>query len=175
MRVCWNRQTGTFEVRVSKTCGFKSRHSHQNYALMRLHALRHFCFAVLIYPRCVVHRGFRPSKKSRWDFSAETSALRARFDGLPSNRTLVRIDVFFASGRPRQKSDFKARIRGQNRFFRQAEPSIKDGLAFNFIRPCFRRSQPFQRERERSRPRCFLRIQRCPQPLRYPRCRPFQG
>ena len=29
MRVCWNRQTGTFEGRVSLTYGFKSRHSHQ--------------------------------------------------------------------------------------------------------------------------------------------------
>ncbi len=28
MRVCWNRQTGTFEVRVSLTCGFKSHRSH---------------------------------------------------------------------------------------------------------------------------------------------------
>ena len=30
MRVCWNRQTGTFEGRVSLTYGFKSRHSHHN-------------------------------------------------------------------------------------------------------------------------------------------------
>ena len=29
MRVCWNRQTGTFEGRVSLAYGFKSRHSHQ--------------------------------------------------------------------------------------------------------------------------------------------------
>ncbi len=29
MRVCWNRQTGTFEGRVSMTYGFKSHHSHQ--------------------------------------------------------------------------------------------------------------------------------------------------
>ena len=29
MRVCWNRQTGTFEGRVSLTYGFESRHSHQ--------------------------------------------------------------------------------------------------------------------------------------------------
>ena len=29
LRVCWNRQTGTFEGRVSLTYGFKSRHSHQ--------------------------------------------------------------------------------------------------------------------------------------------------
>ena len=28
-RVCWNRQTGTFEGRVSSTYEFKSRHSHQ--------------------------------------------------------------------------------------------------------------------------------------------------
>ena len=31
MRVCWNRQTGTFEGRVSLAYGFKSRHSHQLY------------------------------------------------------------------------------------------------------------------------------------------------
>ena len=30
MRVCWNRQTGTFEGRVSMTYEFKSRHSHHN-------------------------------------------------------------------------------------------------------------------------------------------------
>ena len=29
MRVCWNRQTGTFEGRVSLTYGFKSRLPHQ--------------------------------------------------------------------------------------------------------------------------------------------------
>ena len=28
MRECWNRQTGTFEVRVSLTCGFKSHLAH---------------------------------------------------------------------------------------------------------------------------------------------------
>ena len=28
-RKCWNRQTGTFEVRVSLTCGFKSHLPHQ--------------------------------------------------------------------------------------------------------------------------------------------------
>ena len=47
-------------------------------------------------------------------FPDGTSALRARFAGLPPNRTLVRIEVFFASGSPRQKSYFKARIRGQD-------------------------------------------------------------
>ena len=30
MRECWNRQTGTFEVRVSLACGFKSHLSHQS-------------------------------------------------------------------------------------------------------------------------------------------------
>ena len=30
LRVCWNRQTGTFEGRVSLTYGFKSHYSHQN-------------------------------------------------------------------------------------------------------------------------------------------------
>ena len=32
MRKCWNRQTGTFEVRVSMTCGFKSHLPHQTRA-----------------------------------------------------------------------------------------------------------------------------------------------
>ena len=31
-RACWNWQTGTFEGRVSMTCGFKSHCSHQNIA-----------------------------------------------------------------------------------------------------------------------------------------------
>ena len=57
---------------------------------------------------------FRPSKKSRWDFSAETSQLRALIGGSPPIRTLAEIEEFFASGSPRQKSFFKARIRGQN-------------------------------------------------------------
>ena len=35
MRVCWNRQTGTFEGRVSMTYEFKSRHSHQSRASTR--------------------------------------------------------------------------------------------------------------------------------------------
>ena len=30
MRVCWNRQTGTVEGRVSMTYEFKSRHSHHH-------------------------------------------------------------------------------------------------------------------------------------------------
>ena len=39
----------------------------------------------------------------------------------PTNRTLVRIEVFFAPGNPWQKTDFKSPLRGQIRFFRQAE------------------------------------------------------
>ena len=35
MRVCWNRQTGTCEGRVSMTYEFKSRHSHQSRASTR--------------------------------------------------------------------------------------------------------------------------------------------
>ena len=34
MRVCWNRQTGTFEGRVSMTYEFKSRHSHHMKTLL---------------------------------------------------------------------------------------------------------------------------------------------
>ena len=39
-------------------------------------------------------------------FPDGASALRARFDGKPPNRTLVRIGEFFASGSPRQKRLF---------------------------------------------------------------------
>ena len=39
MRVCWNRQTGTFEGRVSTTYGFKSRHSHQKQGRLNLGVL----------------------------------------------------------------------------------------------------------------------------------------
>ena len=43
MRVCWNRQTGTFEGRVSMTYEFKSRHSHQRDAgPIRLWVRRYF-------------------------------------------------------------------------------------------------------------------------------------
>ena len=36
MRECWNWQTGTFEVRVSKTYGFKSRFSHHQEAIKKI-------------------------------------------------------------------------------------------------------------------------------------------
>ena len=39
MRKCWNRQTGTFEVRVSLTCGFKSHLPHQSPRYSRIGAL----------------------------------------------------------------------------------------------------------------------------------------
>ena len=39
-RKCWNRQTGTFEVRVSMTCGFKSHLPHQGE--VPRHLSRHF-------------------------------------------------------------------------------------------------------------------------------------
>jgi len=38
---------------------------------------------------------------------------------MPTNRTLARIEVFFASGDPRQKTDFKSPLRGQKRLFQQ--------------------------------------------------------
>ena len=71
-------------------------------------------------PERISEKGFRTTRRASdrrkapiRGFSDGTSALRARFDGTPSNRTLARIEDFFASGSPRQKSDFKARIRGQ--------------------------------------------------------------
>ena len=45
MRKCWNRQTGTFEVRVSMTCGFKSHLPHQKSAETIVSALFVCCFS----------------------------------------------------------------------------------------------------------------------------------
>ena len=47
-------------------------------------------------------------------FSDGTSQMRALIVGKPTIRTLAEIEVFFASAKLRQKSDFKARIRGQD-------------------------------------------------------------
>ena len=55
----------------------------------------------------------RPSENPIRGFSNGTSQLRALIVGKPTIRTLAEIEVFFASGSPRQKSYFKARIRGQ--------------------------------------------------------------
>ena len=52
LRVCWNRQTGTFEGRVSLTYGFKSRHSHHvavNYAAFKNPGLWLGFFHILRY------------------------------------------------------------------------------------------------------------------------------
>ena len=56
----------------------------------------------------------RPSKKSRWDFSAEHPPCAHGLAALPPNRTLVRIEVFFAPAELGQKTDFKSPLRGQN-------------------------------------------------------------
>ena len=57
MRVCWNRQTGTFEGRVSLTYGFKSHYSHQGSELKRLAAFLFIavftCYALLSI--CIAH------------------------------------------------------------------------------------------------------------------------
>ena len=47
-------------------------------------------------------QSLRPSKTPIRGFPDGASALRARFDGVPSNRTLARIEVFFASARSTQ-------------------------------------------------------------------------
>ncbi len=44
MRKCWNRQTGTFEVRVSMTCGFKSHLPHHKPVIKKMSQA--FFFAV---------------------------------------------------------------------------------------------------------------------------------
>ena len=46
--MCWNRQTGTFEVRVSMTCGFKSHRSHHTCGEQV--ARRRFSFSL---PKCL--------------------------------------------------------------------------------------------------------------------------
>ena len=46
MRVCWNRQTGTFEGRVSMTYEFKSRHSHQRPKTFISSGFRTFSFTI---------------------------------------------------------------------------------------------------------------------------------
>ena len=72
----------------------------------------------------------RPSKNPIRGFSDGASALRARFDGTPSNRTLARIGEFFASGNPRQKSYFKSRIRGKIDFFDKLTAALNASRRF---------------------------------------------
>ena len=54
----------------------------------------------------------KPSKKSRWDFSAEHPSRVHVLAALPPTRTLAGIEVFFASAELRQKTDFKCPLRG---------------------------------------------------------------
>ena len=49
MRVCWNRQTGTFEGRVSLTYGFKSHYSHQSSKLKNA-----YCFFIQVLCGCKI-------------------------------------------------------------------------------------------------------------------------
>ena len=64
---------------------------------------------------------FSLSKKS-YDFSDKSHPRRAHgLSATPTNRTLARIEVFFAPGDPWQKTDFKNPLRRQLRFFRQAK------------------------------------------------------
>jgi len=76
----------------------------------------------------------RPSKKSRWDFSAEHPRRAHGLSALPTNRTLARIEVFFDPAKLGQKMDFKCPLRGQKTLFRQAVyPAPPD----NFDPVCF--------------------------------------
>ena len=74
--------------------------------------------------------GLSLSKKSK-DFSDREHPHCAHgFSATPTNRTLVRIEVFFAPGNPWQKTDLKSPLRGQNTLFRQAGPMPKHGFSF---------------------------------------------
>ena len=55
MRVCWNRQTGTFEGRVSTTYGFKSHHSHQKELTERLVLFFFYTYLFLGLGPAVLH------------------------------------------------------------------------------------------------------------------------
>ena len=59
----------------------------------------------------------RPSKNPRWGFSAEASALRARFDSRLSNRTLVRIEEFLPRETRGKKVISKPACAGKMDFF----------------------------------------------------------
>ena len=52
---------------------------------------------------------------------------------MPTNRTLVRIEVFFDPAKLGQKIDFKSPLRGQNLLFRQTGQSVLKLAAFCVI------------------------------------------
>ena len=62
MRQCWNRQTGTFEGRVSLTYGFKSRLPHQVRGFAKAKPLSFFAFRVLFRGRFWIRFYAEPSK-----------------------------------------------------------------------------------------------------------------
>ena len=63
----------------------------------------------------------KPSKKSRWDFSAETSALRARFVGNADKPHTCADEKCFLLRETRSKKLIsKARFAGKLRFFLQS-------------------------------------------------------
>ena len=63
----------------------------------------------------------RPSKKSRWDFSAETSALRARFVGVADKTHTCADRSVFCLGRAEAKNGFQKPASRANLIFRQTE------------------------------------------------------
>ena len=63
----------------------------------------------------------RPSKKSRWDFSAETSALRARFVGVADKTHTCADRSVFCLGRAEAKNGFQKPTSRANLIFRQTE------------------------------------------------------
>jgi hypothetical protein len=61
----------------------------------------------MIRTSCVVQGVFRSSKKSRWDFSTETSALRARFAGVADKPHTCADRSVFCLGRAEAKNGFQ--------------------------------------------------------------------
>ncbi len=60
---------------------------------------------------------YRPSKNSRWEFSAEHLGCAHVLAAAPSTRTLAEIEVFFASAKLRQKRILKTRFAGEIQVF----------------------------------------------------------
>ena len=69
MRECWNRQTGTFEVRVSSTYGFKSHFAHHENS-------QNFCFGCFYFAP-VIDAG--PISEAYLIFADVNSLITARY------------------------------------------------------------------------------------------------
>jgi len=82
----------------------------------------------------------RPSKKSRWDFFDETSALPALIGGYAANsHSCADRSVFWCGKATPKKVIKKARCAGKNIVFRQADHRINDIRWCRFFKSYFSR------------------------------------